>query len=74
MLAQYIADTTLLDCSLAKEKPSKVASLAIYAAQSVFKGPKGMLWNSMLTKHTSYRESDLKGMASDLLHFVNKVE
>jgi hypothetical protein len=39
LLAQYFADTTLLDCSLVKERQSKVAACCIYAAQLVFKGP-----------------------------------
>ena len=77
MLANYFADSTLLDCSLVREKPSKVAACCIYAAQIIFKGPtmqKGLLWNSMLSKHTTYRESDLNGMAYELITFVQKVE
>lgn len=73
-LAQYLADSALLDCSLVKETPSKVAACCIYAALSVFKGPSAIIWNSTLSKHSTYRESDLKGMAQDLLHFVSKVE
>jgi hypothetical protein len=38
MLAQYLIDTALLDCSLVKERPSKVAAVSVFAAQSVFKG------------------------------------
>lgn len=77
LLAQYFADTALLDCSLVREKPSRVAACCVYAAQRVFKGPssqKGVLWNAMLSKHSSYRESEVAGMASDLLVFVSKVE
>ena len=74
LLAQYLSDTALLDCSLVKYLPSKIAAACIYASQSIFKGPKGMLWNSMLSKHTGYRESDIKGMAQDLISFVKKVE
>lgn len=73
MLAQYLTDTALLDCSLVKERPSKVAAVSVYAALTVFKG-QGQIWNSMLTKHTSYRESELKGMAADLISFVKKIE
>ena len=66
LLAQYFSDTALLDCSLVKEKPSRVAACCIYAAQKIFKGTttqKGILWNTMLSKHSSYRESDISGMA-----------
>jgi hypothetical protein len=74
LLAQYLTDTALLDCSLVKEKPSKVAAVSIYAALSVFKGKSTPLWNSMLTKHTTYRESEVKIMAADLIQFVKKIE
>jgi len=43
----------------------------------VFKGPtvqRGVLWNTMLSKHSTYRESDVSGMAQDLIIFVCKVE
>lgn len=69
-----MTDTALLDCSLVKEKPSKVAAVSVYAALSVFKGGSGPIWNSMLAKHTSYREADVKGMATDLISFVKKIE
>lgn len=39
LLAQYFADTALLDCSLVREKPSRVAACCIYASQTIFKGP-----------------------------------
>ena len=39
MLAQYLCDCCLLDCTLMKEKPSKLAAIAVYAAQRVIKGP-----------------------------------
>jgi hypothetical protein len=38
MLAQYFCDTCLLDCTLMKEKPSKLAAVSIYAAQKIMKG------------------------------------
>ena len=72
LLAQYLTDTALLDCSLVKERPSKVAAVSVYAAMSVFKS--NNIWNSMLAKHTSYREADVKSMASDLISFVKKIE
>ena len=67
LLAQYFTDTALLDCRLVKEKPSRVAAVSLYASLSVFKGEEADLWNSTLTKHTSYRESDVKLMSKDLL-------
>lgn len=53
-----------------------MAACCIYAAQKIFKGPspKGVLWNTMLAKHSSYRESDISQMSQDLLIFVSKVE
>ncbi len=38
MLAQYFCDTSLLDCTLMKEKPSRVAAIAMYAALKITKG------------------------------------
>ena len=32
LLAQYFCDTCLLDCTLMKEKPSKIAALCLYTA------------------------------------------
>jgi hypothetical protein len=32
LLANYFCDVCLLDCTLMKEKPSKLAAMAIYAA------------------------------------------
>ena len=72
LLAQYLTDTALLDCSLVKERPSRVAAVSVYAALSVFKSSN--IWNSMLTKHTGYREADVKSMAADLISFVKKIE
>jgi hypothetical protein len=69
-----LTDTALLDCSLVKDRPSKIAAVSVYAAQSVFKGQSGSIWNSMLAKHTGYRESEVKGMAADLISFVKKIE
>jgi len=78
LLAQYFAETTLLDCSLMQENPSRVAACCIYAVQSIYKADKasrkGALWNSTLSKHTSYRESELSQMAQDLVVFVQRVE
>lgn len=38
MLAQYFSDCCLLDCTLMKEKPSKLASVCLYAAKKVMYG------------------------------------
>lgn len=59
---------------MVKERPSKVAAVSVYAALTVFKGSGTPVWNAMLTKHTTYRESELKGMAADLVSFVKKIE
>jgi len=37
-LANYLSDTAMLDCSLVRECPSKVAACCIYAVQTIFKG------------------------------------
>ena len=57
-----------------KERPSKLAAIAVYATQRVIKGPQAQIWNATLTKNTSYKEEDVKGMALDLLQFVKNVE
>jgi hypothetical protein len=38
MLAQYLCDICLLDCTLMKEKPSKLAAVCLYAAMRLAKG------------------------------------
>ena len=38
LLAQYFIDTSLLDCRLVKERPSRVAAVSLYASLSIFKG------------------------------------
>ena len=74
LLATYFADTALLDCGLVRENPSRVVACCIYAVQKIFKGAnahnKGVFWNSTLSKHTTYRESDLSAMADDLVIFI----
>ena len=74
LLAQYFTDTSLLDCRLVKERPSRVAAVSLYASMTIFKGEDKGIWNSTLTKHTGYRESDVKLMSKDLLQFVKKIE
>lgn len=32
MLAAYLSESCLLDCTLMKERPSKLAAVALYAA------------------------------------------
>lgn len=78
MLAQYLCDTCLLDCTLMKEKPSKLAAVCLYAALKLSRG--GMssslppVWNATLSKNSSYKEDDVRGMAMDLIKFVKNVE
>ena len=74
LLAQYFIDTSLLDCRLVKERPSRVAAVSLYASLSIFKGEEAQLWSSTMTKQTSYRECDVKLMSKDLLQFVKKIE
>jgi hypothetical protein len=63
LLAQYFADTALLDCRLVSEKPSRVASCCVYASMKIFKGTSKPIWNTILSKHTSYKELEVSGMA-----------
>jgi len=73
LLANYLADTSLLDCSLVLECPSKVAACCVFAVLRLCKGAKVSLWNSVLSKHSTYRESDLAKMSHDLVEFVKKM-
>ena len=76
-LAQYFCDTCLLDCTLMKERPSKLAAVSLYASLRLSKGvtnPNQILWNATLTKNTGYKEDDVRGMALDLIKFVRNVE
>lgn len=41
LLASYLADTSLLDCGLVRELPSRVAASCIYATQMLCKGRPG---------------------------------
>ena len=76
MLAQYLCDTCLLDCTLMKERPSKLAAVCLYAAMSLAKGLNNPtpVWSATLTKNTSYKDDDVRGMARDLIKFVKNVE
>lgn len=67
MLASYLCESCLLDCTLMKEKPSKLAAVSLYAAQRVMKGTQATVWNATLTKNTGYKEEEVRGMAIDLL-------
>jgi hypothetical protein len=76
-LAQYFCDTCLLDCTLMKERPSKLAAVGLYASLRLSKGvtnPNQVLWNATLTKNTGYKEDEVRGMALDLIKFVRNVE
>ena len=77
MLAQYLCDICLLDCTLMKEKPSKLAAVCLYAAMRLAKGAAAnqvAIWNATLTKNTGYKEEEVRGMAMDLIKFVKNVE
>jgi hypothetical protein len=74
MLALYLSDSCLLDCTLMKEKPSKLAAISLYAALKTMKGSQSAFWNATLAKNTTYKEDEVKGMAIDLLSFVKNVE
>ena len=72
---QYLCDVSLLDCGFVKERPSRIAAMAIYATQYVFKGPKqNGLWNSILTKNSGYKEAHIKERALELLHYTKTLE
>jgi len=74
MLAQYFCDTSLLDCTLMKELPSKVAAIAVYAALKLSKGGQGSVWNATLTKNSGYKEEEVRGMATELVNYVRSIE
>ena len=78
ILAQYLCDTCLLDCTLMKERPSKLAAVCLYAAMRLAKGninnTGALFWNATLTKNTGYKEEEVRGMAMDLIKFVRNVE
>ena len=84
-MAQYLCDTCLLDCTLMKERPSKLAAVCLYAAMRLAKGMNtngnsmsaaapALFWNATLTKNTGYKEEEVRGMAMDLIKFVRNVE
>lgn len=60
MLAQYFCDTCLLDISLMKEKPSRLASICVYAASKVLKKGAESVWSATMTKNTGYKEDSVK--------------
>jgi len=57
LLANYLADTALLDCSLVRERPSRVAACCVYAVQILTKG-KGV-WSTTMVKSSGIREADI---------------
>ena len=74
-------DTSLLDCRLQKENPSRVAAVSLYLALALFSADgssqqtrQGQLWTATLAKNTGYREDDIHQMSKDLLQFVKKIE
>jgi len=73
-LAQYFTDSALLDCTLMKEKPSKIAAISLYAALKISKGSSQSIWNATLTKNTGYKEDELRDLASDMIAFINSIE
>jgi len=80
ILAQYFTDTSLLDCRLQKEKPSRVAAVSLYLALSLTRvdsrhhNASQSVWSATLAKHTGYRTEDIHQMSKDLLQFVKKIE
>ena len=64
----------MLDYSLIQEKPSKLAAMAVYAAQMIVKGANESIWNATMTKNSGYKEAQIRGMAIDLLQYVKNVE
>ena len=73
ILAQYFTDTSLLDCRLQKEKPSRVAAVSLYLALSLTRtdsrqqNASSSVWTATLAKHTGYRTEDIHQMSKDLL-------
>ena len=66
ILAQYFVDTSLLDCRLQKENPSRVAAVSLYLALALFNAEgssaqarQSQLWSATLAKNTGYREDDI---------------
>lgn len=57
-----------------KEKPSKLASVCLFAAMRLAKPQAPSVWNATLTKNTGYKEEEVRGMAMDLIKFVKNVE
>ena len=76
LLAQYFTDTSLLDCRLQMEKPSRVAAVSLYTAlniseteeqQQLSSRQNKSLWTTTLANSTGYREEDIEQMSRDLL-------
>ena len=83
VLAQYFTDTSLLDCRLQREKPSRVAAVSLYTAltlcppedqQQLSCRQNKSLWGSIMVNNTGYREDSIHQMSKDLLQFVKRIE
>ena len=85
-LAQYFTDTSLLDCRLQREKPSRVAAVSLYISMTLLQNSEdanqlscrqrmsNSLWTPTMINSTGYREEDIHQMSKDLLQFVKKIE
>ena len=81
-LAQYITDSSLLDCALVRERPSRVAACSLYIALNLLQSEEasqsykqtGSVWSHTLVSKTGYRLSDIHDMSRDILQYVKNIE
>jgi Cyclin, C-terminal domain len=52
-----------------KEKPSKIASMGLYAALKLMRSgnSNNAVWNSTLTKNSGFKEDEIKEMSMDMV-------
>lgn len=66
--ARYLIEISLLNESLLEKSASNIAASALYLSLKIFK--KKECWNSTLTQHSKYRETDIRPCAKDLCLYL----
>lgn len=70
-LCKYLIELALVDYSMIKYCPSKVAAAAIYLTRIMINGDPD--WNTTLQHYTKYKKEDILPCARDLLNTLNQV-
>ncbi len=71
-LAQYLIELSLVDCKMAKYKPSTIAAAALYFSNRMLN--KDKCWNSRMAKWTRHTDFDLKVVVKEMMILMQLAE